>query len=129
MKKFVSKYLDIDLKNELNTNGGAFKMSKAEGKKPQTDNDVKKKAVKHVISHLKKKIPEDEFSAKESLNDWITKIEEILKQDEVALSEYVEKRKELNEIIERVIDDEFRFKLRDSWYSLGKAMYKKAKVN
>ncbi len=104
-------------------------MSNAVGKKPQTDNEVKKKAVKHVISHLKKKIPEDDFSSKESLNEWISQVEEILKQDEVPLSDYVEKRKELNEIIERVIDDDFRFKLRDSWYSLGKAMYKKAKVN
>ncbi len=46
---------------------------------------------------------------------------------EFNMSEYIEMRKELNDIIERTLDEELRFKLRDSWYSMGKALDKKAK--
>jgi hypothetical protein len=38
-------------------------------------------------------------------------------------------RKQLNDLIERTLDEEIRFKLRDSWYSFGKALDKKVKIN
>jgi hypothetical protein len=37
-------------------------------------------------------------------------------------------RRALNDIIERTLEEEMRFKLRDSWYSMGKALDKKARI-
>jgi hypothetical protein len=103
-------------------------MNKLENKIPQTDFDVRRKAVKLVISHLKKKIPEQGTNMMDTLNTWMEEVEELLQREDFVLSHYVEKRKDLTDIIERVSDDEFRYKLRDSWFSLGKAIYKKAKT-
>jgi hypothetical protein len=107
-------------------NGTEAKVKKP-AKKVQTDNDVKRKAVKLVIAHLKKKLPENDFIGKEHILNWISEIEELLAKEEFNMVEYIEMRRELNDVIERTVDGELRFKLRDSWYSLGKALDKKVK--
>ncbi|MDQ2087818.1 hypothetical protein RBH29_15410 [Herbivorax sp. ANBcel31] len=95
-------------------------------RKVQTDADAKRKAVKLVISHLKKKVSKD-FMGSEHIHKWIEEMEELLKKPEFEFIEYVQMRKDLNDVIERTLDEEMRFKLRDSWYSLGRALDKKAK--
>jgi hypothetical protein len=101
-------------------------MAKEIIKKTQTDIDVKKKAVKLVISHLKKKVP-NEFVGYENLREWVSTIEKLLEKQEFIVKEYIEIRRDLNDVIERTVDEEMRFKLRDSWFSLGKALDKKVK--
>jgi hypothetical protein len=96
-------------------------------KKVQTDNDVKRKAAKLVVAHLKKKLPEGDFIGRENITNWISGMEELLIKEEFVLIDYIEMRRNLNDIIERTVDEELRFKLRDSWYSLGKALDKKVK--
>ncbi len=95
-------------------------------KKVQTDIDIKRKAVKLVITHLKKKISKD-FVGSDLIHEWILSVDALFLKDEFDIKEYIELRKELNDVIERTIDEEMRFKLRDSWYSLGKALDKKLK--
>ena len=51
----------------------------------------------------------------------------LLIKEEFDIVEYFEMRRRLNDVIERTIDEEMRFKIRDSWYSLGKALDKKVK--
>lgn len=101
-------------------------MAKSMEKKVITDIDVKRKAVKLVIAHLKKKVSKDYYGA-DHIHEWITKIEELLEKSEFSLLEFIQARRELNDVIERTLDEEMRFKLRDSWYSLGKALEKKVK--
>jgi len=101
-------------------------MAKGSGKKVITDIDVKRKALKLVIAHLKKKIPEN-FIGSEHIRNWIADMEGIMEKPEFNISEYLEMRRNLNDIIERTVDEELRFKLRDSWYSMGKALEKKVK--
>lgn len=101
-------------------------MAKGAPKKVQTDADVKKKAVKLVIAHMKKKLPENTTGLDLVLN-WIADMEEILNKDEFEMLEYIEMRRNLNDVIERTLDEELRFKLRDSWYSFGKALDRKVK--
>jgi hypothetical protein len=101
-------------------------MAKGAAKKVLTDADVKRKAVKLVIAHLKKKLPR-EFIGSENIQEWIAGMEGLLEKPEFNLIEYIEMRKNLNGIIERIMEEELRFKLRDSWYSLGKALDKKVK--
>lgn len=96
-------------------------------KKVQTDFDVKRKAVKLVVAHLRKKLPETEFIGLDNIKGWISDIEKLLEKQEFNMIEYIEMRHNLNDVIERTIDEELRFKLRDSWYSLGKALDKKVK--
>ncbi|MEN8905010.1 MAG: hypothetical protein ABF289_03525 [Clostridiales bacterium] len=103
-------------------------MAKGSVKKVQTDADVKRKAVKLVLAHLKKKIAKD-FIGSEHINEWVADMEKLLKKEEFVLSEYHGMRRNLNDVIERVVDEEIRYKLRDSWYSLGKAFDKKVKRN
>ncbi len=98
----------------------------ARAKKILTDADVRRKAIKLVISHLKRKIPED-YLGSEHINNWLAEMDELLKKEEFDILEYIEMRRKLNDIIERTLDEDIRFKLRDSWYSLGKAMAKKVK--
>lgn len=100
--------------------------SNKEGRKVQTDADVKRKAVKLVISHLKKKVAK-EYAGSELAHEWVGGMEKLLEKNEFELSEYVQMRRELNDIIERTMDEEMRFKLRDSWYSFGRALDKKVK--
>lgn len=107
---------------------GVDKMAKSAEKKVQTDADVKKKAVKLVISHLKKKA-QGEFIGADHINHWVDGMDELLAKSEFNLVDYFEMRKSLNDAIERVVDEEIRYKLRDSWYSLGKALDKKVKRN
>ena len=101
-------------------------MGKGTARKVQSDADVKRKAVKLVIAHLKKKVSK-EFLGSEHVNEWILDIEKLLEKPEFNIVEYIEMRKNLNDVIERIMDEEMRFKLRDSWYSLGRALDKKAK--
>lgn len=101
-------------------------MMKEPVKKIQTDADVKRKAVKLVISHLKKKVP-NEFIGAQHLSDWIHEFEELLSKPEFVLKEYLDMRKSFTDVIESTPDEEIRFKLRDSWYSMGKALDKKVK--
>jgi len=101
-------------------------MAKQETKKILTDYDVKRKAVKLVIVHLKKKVP-DEFLGSEHLYEWISEMEKLLEKPEFVMTEYFNMKKQLNGVIERILDEEIRFKIRDSWYSLGKALDKKVK--
>lgn len=96
-------------------------------KKHQTDYDVKKKAVKLVIVHLKRKLTR-EFIGSEYVNQWVMEMDELLSKSDFAISEYIAMRKKLNDVIESTLDEEIRFKLRDSWYSLGKALDKKASL-
>lgn len=103
-------------------------MAKETAKKVQTDIDVKRKAVKLVIAHLKKKLPEGEFIGSEHITDWIADIEKLLEKQEFHMIEFIEMRHNLNDVIERTVDEEIRFRLRDSWYSLGKALDKKVKL-
>ncbi len=103
-------------------------MAKESVKKVRTDDDVKKKAVKLVVVHLKKKI-ENNFPGKEYVLEWIEEMEELLSEEQFILSQYHQMRKEFNDAIERTLDYEMRSKLRDSWYSLGKALDKKLKQN
>ncbi len=98
-------------------------------KKVITDFDVKRKAVKLVISHLKKKLSSISNNNRSNIDLWIAQVEKLLSQDEFVLRDYVEIRKDLNDIIERTMDEETRFKLRDSWYSFGKALEKKVKIH
>ncbi len=102
-------------------------MPKEKIKKVITDIDVKRKAVKLVIVHLKKKIPED-FIGSDHITGWITEMEELLAKPEFIMAEYLEKRKNLSYIIDGLLDEQIRIKLRDSWYSLGKALDKKVKI-
>lgn len=95
-------------------------------KKVQTDSDVKRKAVKLVIAHLKKKVAVN-FMGSDNVNEWISNMEALLDKPEFNLVEYIEMRREFNDIIERIVEEEIRYKLRDSWYSLGRALDKKAK--
>lgn len=96
-------------------------------RKVQTDIDVKRKAVKLVVAHLRKKLPESEFIGSENITSWISDIEKLLEKQEFNMIEYIEMRRNLNDVIERTVNEELRFKLRDSWYSLGKALDKKVK--
>lgn len=98
-------------------------------KKVQTDIDVKRKAVKLVVAHLKKKLPEGGFIGSEHILEWINEMEELLEKPEFTMIEYIQMRRNLNDVIERTVDEETRFKLRDSWYSLGKALDKKVNRN
>ena len=97
-------------------------------KKVITDFDVKRKAVKLVISHLKKKLFTIDNN-RTNIDLWIEQVEKLLQQDEFVIRDYIEIRKDLNDIIERTMDEETRFKLRDSWYSFGKALEKKVKIH
>ena len=99
-------------------------MAKDTVKKIQTDADVKKKAVKLVIAHLKKKV---ENHSTPYIDEWVADIEKLLEKLEFNLIEYHEMRRNFNDIIERTMGEDIRFKLRDSWYSLGKALDKKVK--
>ncbi|MDD4680628.1 MAG: hypothetical protein PHP79_07050, partial [Clostridia bacterium] len=44
-------------------------------KKVQTDFDVKRKAVKLVVAHLKKKLPGTEFIGLENITSWVNDVE------------------------------------------------------
>jgi len=119
-----------ELENTAAENKKVIKDTPAKEKKVKkvlTDIDVKRKAVKLVVAHLRKKLPETEFIGLENITSWISDIEKLLEKQEFNMIEYIEMRRNLNDVIERTIDEELRFRLRDSWYSLGKALDKKVK--
>ncbi|NMA65409.1 MAG: hypothetical protein GX957_04105 [Clostridiaceae bacterium] len=88
--------------------------------------EVKKKAVKLVIAHLKKKVTK-EYMGIQYLIEWLEEMDELLKKEDFDIKEYYEMRKQLNSVIESTLDSEMRTKLRNSWYSFGKALDKKVK--
>ncbi|AEV67881.1 hypothetical protein Clocl_1220 [Acetivibrio clariflavus DSM 19732] len=92
-----------------------------------TDAEVKRKAVKLVISHMKKKISQD-FVGVELVKEWIEEMDKLLAKPEFEIAEYIHMRRNLNDVIERILDENMRFKLRDSWYSFGRALDKKVKL-
>ena len=95
-------------------------------KKQLTDADVKRKAVKLVVAHLKKKAS-SEFMGIDYLHEWVEEMEALLMKEEFDIREYHKMRKQFNDVIESTLDEEMRKKLRDSWYSMGKALEKKVK--
>jgi len=95
-------------------------------KKIQSDEDIKRKAVKLVVSHMKKKLEELNEEG-HILDAWVVEMEELLKKDTFDLHEYHEMRRRLNDAIDCTYDINLRYKLRDSWNSMGKALDKKAK--
>jgi len=107
------------------TNSNSSKTNK--NKKVMTDAEVKRKAVKLVISHMKKKISQD-FVGVELVKEWIEEMDKLLAKPEFEIAEYIHMRRNLNDVIERILDETMRFKLRDSWYSFGKALDKKVKL-
>ena len=64
---------------------------------------MKRKAVKLVIAHLKRKLPENEFSGKQQIMDWINGVEELLASEEFVMIDYLQMRRNLNDIIERTL--------------------------
>ena len=101
--------------------------SSKSNKKIMTDAEVKRKAVKLVICHMKRKVPQEFFGA-EHINEWILEMDKLLDNSEFNLVEYIQMRRSLNDLIERTLDENIRFKLRDSWYSFGRALDKKVKL-
>ena len=93
--------------------------------KQMEDNEVKKKAIKLVIAHLKRKVSK-EYMGIEYLAAWLEEMDELLKAEEFDIREYHRMRRQLNSVIESTLDEEMRTKLRNSWYSFGKALEKKA---
>ena len=91
-----------------------------------TDDDVKRKALKSVVMHMRKKLPED-FENLEHFNEWADEVDGLLEKTEFDKASFYVARKKLNDIIERTLDGDTRIKLRDSWFSMGKALDKKVK--
>ncbi|NLN65988.1 MAG: hypothetical protein GX144_11405 [Clostridiaceae bacterium] len=104
-----------------------IKAEKKSTKKQITDADVKRKAVKLVLAHLKKKVSGNESTRLDYLYDWVDEMEALLAKEEFDIREYHRMRRQFNDVIESTLDAEMRKKLRDSWYSMGKALDKKAK--
>jgi hypothetical protein len=86
--------------------------------------DKRKKAIKMIIVHIKKKIS-TEFIGSENIKQWVVQMDELLTKKDFNITEYVIMRKKLNDIIDSILDEDIRYKLRDSWYSFGKALDKK----
>jgi len=92
----------------------------------QTDEYIKRKAVKLVVSHMKKKL-EHLNEEGHALDKWIIDMEHLVEKEEFDIHTYHEMRRKLNDSIDCVYDVDLRYKLRDSWISMGKALDKKAK--
>lgn len=97
-------------------------------KKIQNDDYAKKKAVKLVVLHIRKKL-EDGGGEAEGFSKWLEDMERLLDKDieEFNIVEYYDMRRKLNDHIDCIYDVNLRYKLRDSWISFGKALDKKAK--
>ncbi|NLX63591.1 MAG: hypothetical protein GX022_02250 [Clostridiaceae bacterium] len=95
-------------------------------KKPMDDNEVKRKAVKLVVAHLRKKITK-EYMGMQYLISWLDQMDELLMKEEFDIKEYYAMRRQLNSVVESTLDEEMRGKIRNSWHSFGKALDKKAK--
>ncbi|HHY63663.1 MAG TPA: hypothetical protein GX501_01320 [Clostridiaceae bacterium] len=102
-------------------------MSEAKNnRKPVDEAEVKRKAVKLVVAHLKKKITK-EYMGIQYLLAWLEEMDELLNKEEFDIKEYYAMRKQLNSVIESTLDEEMRGKIRNSWHSFGKALDKKVK--
>lgn len=95
-------------------------------RKPVDEAEVKRKAVKLVVAHLKKKISK-EYMGIQYLLAWLEEMDELLNKEEFDIKEYYAMRKQLNSVIESTLDEEMRGKIRNSWHSFGKALDKKVK--
>ncbi len=95
-------------------------------KKPIDETEVKRKAVKLVVAHLKKKVSK-EYMGIQYLIGWLEEMDELLTKEEFDVKEYYAMRKQLNSVIESTLDEEMRGKIRNSWQSFGKALDKKVK--
>lgn len=104
--------------------GKAADPNAAKKKKTVTDADLQKKSVKLVVVHLRKKVDPNAAGIDRVLS-WLDDMETLLAQEEFDRSVYLNMRQQLYEAIEWVFDVELRHKLRNSWYSYGKAMDKK----
>ena len=94
----------------------------------EQDAQLQKKSVRLVVMHLKKKIAPTTPGIGYVL-DWIDDMEALLEEEGFDKPEYVKMRKKLYDAIEWVPDTDIRHSLRNSWYSFGKAMEKKAPRN
>jgi len=94
--------------------------------KPMDDYEVKRKAVKLVVAHLRKKITK-EYMGMQYLINWLDQMDELLMKEEFDIKEYYAMRRQLNSVVESTLDEEMRGKIRNSWHSFGKALDKKAK--
>lgn len=92
------------------------------------DAALQKKSVKLVVMHLGKKIDPDMPSIG-YVYSWLEEMEKLLAKEDFVKSEYIEMRKRLYDAIEWIPDVEIRHSLRNSWYSFGKALEKKAPRN
>lgn len=95
-------------------------------KKIYPDEYYKKKAIKLVVAHLRRKLEDMEHKEAGTFESWLTNMDSLLEKDEFVMAEYVEQRKELNNLIDRLYDVDLRYKVRDSWNSFGKSLDKKA---
>lgn len=97
-------------------------------KKVQTDEYAKKKAIKLVVLHIRKKSEEAGEEAHE-LDQWFVEMDKLiaLPEEEFDIHKYYDMRRQLNDHIDCIYDVNLRYKLRDSWISFGKALDKKAK--
>ena len=97
-------------------------------KKIYPDEYYKKKAIKLVVAHLRRKLIDAEHRDADFFEPWLTKMDILLEKDDFILAEYVDMRRELNNLIDSIYDIELRYKVRDSWSSYGKSLDKKAPV-
>lgn len=93
---------------------------------PMTDAEVRHKAVRLVVAHLKKKVTGD-FPGIEYLAAWLDDMDALLADETFDIREYHRMRRELNSVIESTLDETMRTSLRNSWFSMGKALEKRAK--
>lgn len=91
-----------------------------------SDADVQKKAIKLIVYHLRKKV-DPSAAGTDRVCKWLDEMDALLETEGFERSEYISMRNRLNDAIEWVFDVELRQKLRNSWYSYGKALNKKAK--
>lgn len=89
------------------------------------DAALQKKSIKLVVMHLEKKIAPDTPGIGNVLV-WLDEMNELLAREDFVKADYIKMRKKLYDAIEWVPDTETRHRLRNSWYSFGKALEKKA---
>lgn len=93
---------------------------------PMSEAEVRHKAVRLVVAHMKKKVTGD-FPGIEYLAAWLDEMDALTASEDFDIREYHRMRRELNSVIESTLDEPMRTSLRNSWYSMGKALEKKAK--
>ena len=104
------------------------RMVREMAKKIYPDEYYKKKAVKLVVAHLRRKLEDAEHSDAETFDDWLLDMDALLEKDDFVLAEYVEMRRKLNNLIDTIYDVRLRYKVRDSWNSFGRSLDKKAPI-